>query len=265
MMAAEGTRRQSFGERFARAWSVFLDRRVLIVLLLGFSSGLPLALSGSTLLLWMKDVGVDLGTIGLFALVGVPYTIKFLWAPIVDAFQVPVVGPRARPSARLARPVPAPAHGGDRLSRLSEPARRTVDGGARRGGGGDGLGHAGHRHRRLPRRISADRRAGRGHGLFRRRLPHRHARLDRGRRRARGLSRICRRRSEARLGLWLRRHGRARAHRHGGGAHGAGAAGTRARGGSRSARRAAGQSAVALLPRGLCRLRRFPRRNATRC
>jgi PAT family beta-lactamase induction signal transducer AmpG len=93
MTAAEGTRRRlSLGERFARAWSVFLDRRVLIILLLGFSSGLPLALSGSTLLLWMKDVGVDLGTIGLFALVGVPYTIKFLWAPIVDAFQVPVLG-----------------------------------------------------------------------------------------------------------------------------------------------------------------------------
>jgi MFS transporter, PAT family, beta-lactamase induction signal transducer AmpG len=92
MTAAEGRRRESWGERLARAASVFLDKRVLIILLLGFSSGLPLALSGSTLLLWMKDVGVDLGTIGLFALVGVPYTIKFLWAPIVDAFQVPVLG-----------------------------------------------------------------------------------------------------------------------------------------------------------------------------
>ena len=40
----------------------------------------------------MKDVGVDLSTIGLFALVGLPYTIKFLWAPIVDAFQVPILG-----------------------------------------------------------------------------------------------------------------------------------------------------------------------------
>ena len=68
---------------------MFLDPKVLIILLLGFSSGLPLALSGSTLLLWMKDVGVDIKTIGLFALVGVPYTIKFLWAPIVDAFKVP--------------------------------------------------------------------------------------------------------------------------------------------------------------------------------
>ena len=91
MTAAEGTEKPTFGERMARAASVFLDPRVLIILLLGFSSGLPLALSGSTLLLWMKDVGVDLGTIGLFALVGVPYTIKFLWAPIVDAFQVPIL------------------------------------------------------------------------------------------------------------------------------------------------------------------------------
>jgi MFS transporter, PAT family, beta-lactamase induction signal transducer AmpG len=92
-MTATGgtTQKPTFGERFARAASVFVDKRVLIVLLLGFSSGLPLALSGSTLLLWMKDVGVDLGTIGLFALVGVPYTIKFLWAPIVDAFGVPVL------------------------------------------------------------------------------------------------------------------------------------------------------------------------------
>src|SRR6267378_1655676 len=58
--------------------AVYLQRRVLIVLLLGFSSGLPLALSGSTLLVWMRESGVDLGTIGLFALVGTPYTLKFL-------------------------------------------------------------------------------------------------------------------------------------------------------------------------------------------
>ena len=63
---------------------------MLIVLLLGFSSGLPLALSGSTLLVWMRESGVDLGTIGLFALVGTPYTLKFLWAPLVDALHVPL-------------------------------------------------------------------------------------------------------------------------------------------------------------------------------
>src|SRR6266403_215361 len=70
-------------------WAVYLQRRVLIVLLLGFSSGLPLALSGSTLLVWMRESGVDLGTIGLFALVGTPYTLKFIWAPLVDALHVP--------------------------------------------------------------------------------------------------------------------------------------------------------------------------------
>ena len=71
------------------AIAVYLQRRVLIVMFLGFSSGLPLALSGSTLLVWMREAGVDLGTIGLFALVGTPYTLKFLWAPLVDALHVP--------------------------------------------------------------------------------------------------------------------------------------------------------------------------------
>jgi len=70
--------------------AVYLQPRVLIVLLLGFSSGLPLALSGSTLLVWMHESGVDFGTIGLFALVGTPYTLKFLWAPLVDALHVPL-------------------------------------------------------------------------------------------------------------------------------------------------------------------------------
>ena len=79
---------------FAEALAVYLRRRVLIVLLLGFSSGLPLALSGSTLLYWMRQVGVDLGTIGLFALVGTPYTIKFLWAPVVDAIDLPLLSAR---------------------------------------------------------------------------------------------------------------------------------------------------------------------------
>jgi MFS transporter, PAT family, beta-lactamase induction signal transducer AmpG len=61
---------------------------------LGFSSGLPLALSGSTLLVWMTEAGVNLGTIGLFALVGTPYTIKFLWAPVIDALNVPILARR---------------------------------------------------------------------------------------------------------------------------------------------------------------------------
>ena len=78
----------------AETLAVYLQRRVLVVMFLGFSSGLPLALSGSTLLIWMREVGVDLGTIGLFALVGTPYTIKFLWAPLVDALDVPLLSRR---------------------------------------------------------------------------------------------------------------------------------------------------------------------------
>src|SRR5204863_3927644 len=79
---------------FAGTHTVYLRRRVLIVLFLGFSAGLPLALSGSTLLIWMREVGVDLGTIGLFALVGTPCTVQFLWAPVVDALDVPLLSSR---------------------------------------------------------------------------------------------------------------------------------------------------------------------------
>ena len=68
--------------------------RMLVALLMGFSSGLPLLLTGSVLQAWMTDEGVDLGTIGLFALVGLPYTLKFLWAPLTDRFGVPLLGRR---------------------------------------------------------------------------------------------------------------------------------------------------------------------------
>jgi MFS transporter, PAT family, beta-lactamase induction signal transducer AmpG len=64
---------------------------VLVVLFLGFSAGLPLALSGATLRVWLRESGIGLETIGLFALVGTPYTIKFLWAPVVDALDVPIL------------------------------------------------------------------------------------------------------------------------------------------------------------------------------
>jgi PAT family beta-lactamase induction signal transducer AmpG len=76
---------------FLDALAVYLKPRVLIVLFLGFSSGLPLALSGSTLAVWLTERNIDLATIGLFSLVGLPYTFKFLWAPLVDALDVPVL------------------------------------------------------------------------------------------------------------------------------------------------------------------------------
>jgi MFS transporter, PAT family, beta-lactamase induction signal transducer AmpG len=76
---------------FAETLAVYTQPRVLIVLFLGFSAGLPLALSGSTLLFWTAEAGVNLKTIGLFALAGTPYTVKFLWAPIIDAIDLPVL------------------------------------------------------------------------------------------------------------------------------------------------------------------------------
>ncbi len=73
---------------------VFSNRRVAVVLLLGFSSGLPLALTGGTLQAWMAATGVDLRTIGIFTLVGLPYVVKFLWAPAMDRFVLPGLGRR---------------------------------------------------------------------------------------------------------------------------------------------------------------------------
>jgi PAT family beta-lactamase induction signal transducer AmpG len=71
------------------AFAVYGDRRIATILLLGFSSGLPLALTGATLAVWLTEAGVSLSTIGLFALVGTPYTFKFVWAPLVDQVRLP--------------------------------------------------------------------------------------------------------------------------------------------------------------------------------
>ena len=74
-----------------RASSVYLDRRVIVILLLGFSSGLPLLLVFSTLSVWLESVEVSLTVIGLFSLVRTPYTFKFLWAPLIDRVPLPVL------------------------------------------------------------------------------------------------------------------------------------------------------------------------------
>lgn len=76
---------------FVSALAVYRDRRVLAILVLGFASGLPLALTGQTLQAWLKESGVSLQSIGLFALVGVPYTLKFLWAPLIDRLPLPIL------------------------------------------------------------------------------------------------------------------------------------------------------------------------------
>jgi PAT family beta-lactamase induction signal transducer AmpG len=68
--------------------------RMLSMLLIGYSSGLPLLLIGSTLQAWMKDEGVDLTSIGLVSLLGLPYVFKFLWAPVLDRFKLPFMSRR---------------------------------------------------------------------------------------------------------------------------------------------------------------------------
>src|SRR5512146_584969 len=70
------------------------NRRIGLMLPLGFASGLPLALTAGTLQAWLAVVGVDLKTIGIFTLVGLPYTLKFLWAPLVDRVVPPWLGRR---------------------------------------------------------------------------------------------------------------------------------------------------------------------------
>lgn len=69
--------------------SIYAKPKILAILLLGFSSGLPLALVFSTLSVWLAEEGVSRTTIGLFAAAGTPYTLKFLWAPLVDHFRLP--------------------------------------------------------------------------------------------------------------------------------------------------------------------------------
>ena len=68
--------------------------RFIAVAVLGFASGLPLALVGGAMQAWLSIEGIDIATIGFFALVGVPYTFKYLWAPLVDRFEPPGLGRR---------------------------------------------------------------------------------------------------------------------------------------------------------------------------
>jgi PAT family beta-lactamase induction signal transducer AmpG len=68
--------------------------RLAVVTLLGFASGLPLALTGQALQAWLTLDGLSLATIGFLSLVGLPYTFKFLWAPLLDRFDLPLLGRR---------------------------------------------------------------------------------------------------------------------------------------------------------------------------
>lgn len=75
-------------------FKVVFSRRMLTALIMGFACGLPLLLTGGVLQAWMKEEGVDLTVIGMMALVGLPYTLKFFWAPFLDRFTLPFLGRR---------------------------------------------------------------------------------------------------------------------------------------------------------------------------
>ena len=76
---------------FLNLVSVYWERRLIIVLFMGFASGLPLALTYTVLQWWLKDVGVSLAAIGLFLFVRTPYSFKFLWAPLIDSVPLPIL------------------------------------------------------------------------------------------------------------------------------------------------------------------------------
>ncbi|MBW1759628.1 MAG: AmpG family muropeptide MFS transporter, partial [Deltaproteobacteria bacterium] len=81
-------------ENWKSMFKVICSARMLVALLMGFACGLPLLLTITVLQAWMKDEGVDLTVIGMTALVGLPYTLKFLWAPFLDRFTLPFLGRR---------------------------------------------------------------------------------------------------------------------------------------------------------------------------
>src|SRR5688572_33060355 len=86
------TGRLQYAQQIQRAHRL---HRLAVVTLLGFASGLPLALTGQALQAWLSMEGLSLATIGFLSLVGLPYTFKFLWAPLLDRFDsLPLLGRR---------------------------------------------------------------------------------------------------------------------------------------------------------------------------
>lgn len=76
------------------AWQAYFKWRVGVFLFLGLSCGVPLSLIGFSLIVWMKEAGVSLPVVGLASLVLLPYSLKFLWAPLVDRVRIPYFGKR---------------------------------------------------------------------------------------------------------------------------------------------------------------------------
>ena len=79
----------------SRRWQeILLSRKMVTCVFLGFSSGLPLYVLIQLVPAWLRSHEVDLAVIGLFALIGLPYTWKFLWSPLMDRYKLPFLGRR---------------------------------------------------------------------------------------------------------------------------------------------------------------------------
>lgn len=83
-------KRASWTQQALAGIAIYGDRRIVLIAFMGLASGLPLLLTLSTLSYWLRTQGLDLTAIGLFAAVGLPYSLKFLWAPVVDQVRPPL-------------------------------------------------------------------------------------------------------------------------------------------------------------------------------
>ncbi len=157
--------------------------------------------------IWLKEAGVSLTAIGLFAGVGLAYTLKFLWAPAIDRLALPLLtrtlGRRRGWAIAIELALGAGARGARvAATRRTRPLRVAHARRTRR----VPVGEPGHRHRCLSRRAAGRARAGRGRGGDAGRLSRRHGRIDRGRALSRAVLRLVR---------CLCRHGRTLERGHG--------------------------------------------------
>ena len=79
------------GRQWGAALRVYLHPRVLAMLFLGFSAGLPFMLVAGTLTAWLTVDGVGMAEVGMFAWVGIMYSVKFVWAPVIDRMRLPLL------------------------------------------------------------------------------------------------------------------------------------------------------------------------------
>ncbi len=168
----------------SEALAVYRNPRLLAILAMGFASGLPLALTGATLQVWLTESSVSLKSIGFFAAVGTFYTLKFLWSPVLDRVAVPWLSRWLGQRRAWLIVIAALLACGDRPAGLHRSDGRSV---VHRAVGRRRrlpLGQPGHRDRRVPDRAPARRRADRGRCGHPVGLPLRHDRVVRGRARA---------------------------------------------------------------------------------